>query len=73
MWHAAGVYQIPSSNPTRRKSGRGSGLGELPEIWGFPFNISATAKASDFKFGTQLEFARPIIKSLSEKSGVALG
>ena len=34
------------------------GLGELPEIWGFPFNISATAEASDFTFGTQLEFAK---------------
>jgi len=31
---------------------------ELPEIWGFPFNISATAEASDFKFGTQLGFAK---------------
>jgi len=29
-----------------------------PEIWGFPFNISATAEASDFKFGTQLVFAK---------------
>jgi len=25
---------------------------------GFPFIISATAEASDFKFGTQLEFAK---------------
>jgi len=25
---------------------------------GFPFNISATAEASDFKFGMQLEFAK---------------
>jgi len=31
---------------------------ELPEIWGFPFNISATAEATDFKFGTQLGFAK---------------
>ena len=29
---------------------------ELPEIWGFPYNISAAAEASDFKFGTQLGF-----------------
>ena len=34
------------------------GLGELPDICGFPFNISATAKASDFKYGTQLGFAK---------------
>jgi len=25
---------------------------------GFPFNISATAEASDFKFGVQLGFAK---------------
>ena len=31
---------------------------ELPEIWGFPFNLSATAEDSDFKFGTQLGFAK---------------
>jgi len=33
-------------------------LEELPEIWGFPFNITATAEASDFKFGTRLGFAK---------------
>jgi len=27
-------------------------------MWSFPFNISATAEASDFKFGTQLGFAK---------------
>jgi len=26
--------------------------------WGLPFNISATAEASDFKFGVQLGFAK---------------
>jgi len=40
-WHAAAVFQGPSSNPSRRKSGCGPGLGELPEIRGFPFIISA--------------------------------
>ena len=40
------------------KSGRGSGLGKLPKTLGFPFNISATAEANDFKFGTQLGFAK---------------
>jgi len=34
------------------------GLGKLPEICGFPFNISAMAEASDFKFGTLLGFAK---------------
>jgi len=41
----------------RRKGGRGRGLGELPKICGFPFNIYTVAEASDFKFGTQLGFA----------------
>jgi len=49
------------------KSGRGSGLGKLPKTLGFPFNISATAEASDYKFGMQLEFAKAIIKSHSEE------
>ena len=53
---AARVCQGPSSNPTRTKTGCGPGLGELPEIWGIPFNISATAEDSNFKFGTQLGF-----------------
>jgi len=33
-------------------------LGEIPKISGLPFNISATAETNDFKFGTQLEFAK---------------
>ena len=41
-----------------RKSGCGFGLGEFPKSLGFPFNISARAEASDFKFGTQLGFAK---------------
>ena len=41
-----------------KESGRGPGLGELPKILRFPFNISATADASDFKFGMQLGFAK---------------
>ena len=43
----------------RRKGGRGPGLGELPKIWGFPFNICAMAEASDFKFGTALFYQGP--------------
>ena len=50
------------------------GLGKLPEIWGFLFNISATAEASDFKFGTQLEFAKAHHKITPRgKSGHGLG
>jgi len=41
----------------RGKIGCGPGLGELPKILGFPFDISTTAEASDFKFGMQLGFA----------------
>jgi len=38
------------------------------------FNISATAEASEFKFGMQLGFAKAIIKlHPDEKVGVALG
>jgi len=41
---------------------------------GFPFNIFATAEASDFEFGRQLGFANAIIKSHpEEKVIVAVG
>ena len=43
----------------REKNGRGLGLGKLPKILGFPFNISAMAEASYFKFGMQLGYAKP--------------
>jgi len=57
--------------PPRRKSGRGPGLGEVLKILWSPYNISATAIASDFKYGVQ---PRPIIKSHpEEKVGIALG
>ena len=62
----------------REKIEGGLWLGELPNILGFPYNISATAGASDFKFGT-LGFAKanhkitPIGKSGHGKVGVALG
>jgi len=52
----------------------GPGLGDLPEIWGFPFNVSATAEASDFKFGTQFGFAKTHHKITPRgKVGMALG
>ena len=54
----------------RGKSGRGSGLRKLLKILGFPFNISATAEASNFKFGVQLRFAKAHHKiTPREKSG----
>jgi len=44
-----------------------------PQIWGFPFNISATAKTSDFKIGTRLEFAKGHYKiTHRRKKGVNL-
>jgi len=49
------------------RSGCGPGLGELPEISGFPFNISATAEAGDFKFGKQLGFAKAHHKNHTQK------
>jgi len=46
---------------------------ELPKIWGFPYNISATAEASDFEFGMLLYFAKGHHKiTLRGKVGVAL-
>jgi len=56
------------------KIGRDPELGELPEILGFPFNISGTVQDSDFKFGMQLGFAKVQHKiTLKRKVGVALG
>ena len=46
---------------------------ELSEIWASPCNISATAEASDSKFGVQLEFAEAHQKIARErKEDVAL-
>jgi len=43
-------------------------------MWGFPFHISAMAEASDFKFGTQLGFAKAHHKITPRgKSGGVLG
>ena len=63
------AYRCDLPNPTRRKSECGRGLGELPAIWSFPFNISATAEASDFKFGTQHGFAKAHHKITRRRKG----
>jgi len=42
----------------RGKNGGGLGPGKLPKILEFPYNISATAGASNFKFVAQLGFAK---------------
>jgi len=55
------------------KSGHGLGLGKLPDILWFHFNIYTMAEASDFKFGTQLGFAKAHHKTTPRgKVGVAL-
>jgi len=50
------------------------GLGELPKMLWFLFNIYTMAETKDFKFGTQLGHAKIHHKTtLREKLGVALG
>ena len=52
---------------------RGLRLKELPKIWGFPYNITATSKANDFEFGAQLGFAKGHPKiTRRRKKGVLL-
>ena len=61
---------------TRRKTGRWPGLGELTKIWRFSFNIYTMAEASNFKFGTQLGFAKALHKSTPRRKsegGLVLG
>ena len=57
------------------KSGHGLGLGKLPKILWFHFNIYAMAEARDFKFGTQLGFSKAHQKNHTQrkKVGSALG
>ena len=43
-----------------------------PKNLGYPFNISATIEDSDFKFGTQLAFAKRYEITLKENVGVAM-
>jgi len=58
----------------RGKSGRGHGLGKLPNILESLFNISVTADASDCKFGMQLGFAKAHHKITPKgESGRGLG
>jgi len=59
---------IKKSHPEEKGAGS-LGLGELPKIMGFPYNISATAGASNFKFGTQLGFAKAHHKIIRRRKG----
>jgi len=40
------------------KVGMALSYGKIPKIWWFPFIIYTMTEASDFKFGTQLRFAK---------------
>jgi len=72
--HSWGLPRPIIKPHAEEKGGHGRELGELPKIWGFPFNIYTMAKASDFKFGTQLGFAKAHHKTTPRgKVGVALG
>jgi len=52
----------------------GPGHREVPQSFGVPFNISATAEASDLKFGMQLGVAKAHHKITPiGKVGMALG
>ena len=53
-----GFTKAHHRNPTQKESGRGLKQGEIPTIFEFPFNIFATAKASDLKFGKQFGFSK---------------
>jgi len=54
------------------KGGCGLRLGELPKILGFPYNISAKAEASNFKFGMQLGFAKAHHKNHNQRKKVGV-
>jgi len=70
----ANSWGFPSPIIESHQKKKWAGLGELPKIWAFFFNISATAEASDFKFGTQLGFAKAHHKITPRgKSGCGLG
>jgi len=59
-----------------RKRLHGPGLGKLPKILGFPFNIFATAEASDFKFGMPCGYSKDISATAEAsdfKFGMQLG
>jgi len=52
----------------------GPNVGDFPKILRFHFNIYTMAEARDFKFGTQLGFAKAHHKTIYRgKVGVTLG
>ena len=67
-------YRSICWNVLHIESGCGLGLGELPKILGYPYNISAMAEASNFCIGTRLGFAKALHKIPHQgKVDVALG
>jgi len=72
--YTAWVCQGPSKITPIGKRGCCLRLDELPNILGFPYNISAAAEASNFKINMQLGFAKAHHKTtLRGKVGVVLG
>jgi len=63
------VYSLGLPITPRAKSGSGLGLEELLKILGFPYNISATARVINFKFGKQLGFAKAHHKIARKRKG----
>jgi len=57
LTHSWGFSSIIIKSHAEEKA-RDPRLEELLEIWRFPFNICTMAEANDFKFGTQLGFAK---------------
>ena len=46
IWHAPGVCQGPSPNPTQKKKGHGPKLEALPKLWGSPLIFFAMAEVA---------------------------
>jgi len=61
-----GFTQLRHEITPRGKNGHGLGLGELPKILRFHFNIYTMAEVRDFKFGTQLGFSKAHRKTTPE-------
>jgi len=58
-------WQAPKVGKSRR---RGGGMGRgVPKIWGFPFDICATAEASNFKFGMHLGLTKAYHKNHNQR------
>jgi len=66
--HSLGFLRPSIKSHPKQKSGGGLGLGELLKMFRVSYNISATAGARDFKFGTQLFKSALFLLSFREHS-----